>query len=412
MPTLTPDLSPVATERPRGERSLGRYATGRPGPTVVVTAGLHGNEPAGTVAFGRVLDRLESGGLPLRGCLLGLAGNTRALARGERFLSRDLNRRWSPDELARTLPTGADGLSDEDLEQRELLQALAPILAPATAPVVFLDLHSTSGAGAPFVVMADVLRNRPVAFALPIPLVLGLEEFVDGSMLGYLCDLGHVGVAVEGGQHGEPSTVDHHEAAIWLALAASGALAPREVPEASRWKALLEGATRGLPRVVEIRHRHRVDPEDDYRMLPGFRNFSPVAAGQHVATDRTGPVKAPERGVLMLPRYQSQGEDGYFLARRVSRFWLGVSRVLRVARVDRLAPRLPGVQRHPALPDHHVVDPRVARFFVTDLFHLLGYRRIRMDGGRPVFSRRRPDHGGVAGLPRELAPIAPGAASI
>ena len=28
------------------QRRLGRYATGRPGPTVVVCGGLHGNEPA------------------------------------------------------------------------------------------------------------------------------------------------------------------------------------------------------------------------------------------------------------------------------------------------------------------------------------------------------------------------------
>jgi hypothetical protein len=405
MPTVAPDTTSVSPGSARGERSLGRYETGLPGPTVVVTAGLHGNEPAGLVAFRRVLARLESERLPLRGSLRGVAGNTRALTLGQRFVSRDLNRRWSPEELGATL-AGGPTLANEDLEQRELLEILAPLLGAATAPIVFLDLHSTSGGGAPFAVMADVLRNRPVAFALPIPLVLGLEEFVDGSMLGYLCDLGHVGVAVEGGQHDEPSTVVHHEAAIWLTLGAVGALAGSQLPDESRWRELLGEAARGLPRVVEIRHRHRVAPDDDYRMQPGFRNFSPVAAGQVVATDRIGPVRAPEDGVVMLPRYQSQGEDGYFLARSVSPFWLGVSRAIRLARLDRLAPYLPGVRRDRARRDHFVVDPRVARFFVTDLFHLLGYRRIRVEGGRFFFSRRRPDHGGVRSLPPELDSVA------
>jgi len=409
MPTLAPDSTSVADAR--GERSLGRYGTGLPGPTVVVTAGLHGNEPAGTTAFRRVLARLEHERLPIRGSLHGLAGNTGALALGQRFVSRDLNRRWSPEELAATL-AGGPTLANEDLEQRELLEVLSPLLGEATAPIVFLDLHSTSGAGAPFVVMADVLRNRPVASALPIPLVLGLEEFVDGSMLGYLCDLGHVGVAVEGGQHDEPSTILHHEAAIWLTLQASGALTASQLPDESRWRGLLGEATRGLPRVVEIRHRHRVAPVDDYRMEPGFRNFSPVGAGQVVATDRTGPICAPEGGVVMLPRYQRQGEDGYFLARSVPPFWLAVSRGIRLARLDRLAPFLPGVRRDPGRPDHFAVNPRIARFLVTDLFHLLGYRRIRAEGDRLLFSRRRPDHRGVRSLPPELDPIALGTTTI
>jgi succinylglutamate desuccinylase len=55
-------------------------------------------------------------------------------------------------------------------------------------------------------------------------------------------------------------------------------------------------------------------------MLPGFRNFDPVREGQLLA--RSGPqlareVRAPWSGTLIMPRYQGQGLDGFFLGRAV-----------------------------------------------------------------------------------------------
>jgi succinylglutamate desuccinylase len=235
--------------------------------------------------------------------------------------------------------------------------------------------------------------------------VLGLEEFVDGSLLGYLCDLGHVALAVEGGQHDDPKTVDSHEAAIWLTLEACGALPASQVPQRERHRGHLARAAARLPRVVEIRHRHPVRAEDAYVTLPGLANFSPVRPGQLLAHDRRGPIAAQEQGVVMLPLYQEQGEDGFFLARPVSRWWLGVSALLRRARLDRLVAWLPGVAADPDRPDHWGADPRVARFRTTEIFHLLGYRRVRDAGDRLLFSRRRPDRRGLGPIPPELGAV-------
>jgi succinylglutamate desuccinylase len=406
--TLTeePTLQAVADSgTAASDRVVGRYDVGRPGPLVVITAAIHGNEPAGVRALERVLTRLEADRLPLAGKLLGVKGNTRALRRGQRFTQRDLNRKWTPVDLARLLGKDAAQIADEDLEQRELLELLTPDLTSAILPIVFLDLHSTSASGPPFAAMADVLRNRRIAFALPIPLVLGLEEFVDGAMLGYVCDQGHVGVAVEGGRHGAPETIDNHEAAIWLALGAAGALPGNSLPERARWESCLERASRGVPRVLEIRHCHRVNPDDAYVTRPGFESFQPIRAGEIVAHDRRGEIRAPLTGVILLPLYQSQGEDGYFLARRLSGFWLSLSRVLRSLRLDRIVPWLPGVHRHPEDRDRFTVNPRVARIFASEIFHLFGYRRIRSAGQRLEFSRRRPDHRGLTAVPSELTPL-------
>ena len=391
-------------------RILGRLDTGRPGPTVVVFGGLHGNEPAGCQALLRVLARVEREGLPLRGRLWGVAGNLRALAAGRRYIDRDLNRRWIAEDIARIVNAGPEQAA-EDLEQLELLTVLAPLLVEATEPIVFLDLHSTSGPATPFSCMADVLRNREVALALPIPVVLGLEEVIDGSLLGYLCDLGHIGVAVEGGQHTDPATIDCHESSVWILLATVGALDPSHIPDlAHRRQRLAELAQRAsgpLPAISEIRHRHVVHPaHEPFVMQPGLENFHPIRRGQLVAHDSRGPIHAPRDGLMMLPRYQGLGDDGYFLVGRVSPLALTASAALRRLGLDRIVGALPGIHRHPTRRDHFVADPKVARTRVVDVFHLLGYRHMRTVGPDLVFTRRAPAVRGPGQVPAEVQALA------
>jgi succinylglutamate desuccinylase len=145
--------------------------------------------------------------------------------------------------------------------------------------------------------------------------------------------------------------------------------------------------------VLEIRHRHVCHDGDGFEMGEGYRNFQPVSARQVVAVDDAGDISIPESGIMMMPRYQGQGEDGFFLAREVKGVWLEMSRLLRRARADRLVAYLPGVRPHPDREDHFILDPRVARFKPTEILHLFGYRRKRKRDEGLVFSRRRPDFG-------------------
>lgn len=366
------------------KRLVGRASTGRPGPTVVVTGAVHGNELAGLHALRRVLARLEGERLPLRGELWAVAGNLRAMAEDRRFIDRDLNRRWTSETMAALVDSGP-GEAAEDHEQLELLTMLAPLLVRGGPPIVFLDMHSTSGPAAPFSCMPDVLRNRTIALALPIPLVLGLEEVLEGSLLGYLCDMGHIGVAVEGGQHRDPATVDFHEAAIWIALVAAGALNAGDVEDLAQHRERLIAANRGLPPVCEIRTRHGVRPEDEpFTMEPGFENFQPIIKGQMVARDRGGPILAPRSGLMMLPRYQGQGDDGFFVATPVSPLLLKMSATARRWGLERFVPLLPGVKRHPERVGQFVTPAT----YLGDVFNWLGYRHMRPLGEGRVYSRR------------------------
>jgi len=369
-------------------RVVGRLRGSRPDRVLVVIAGLHGNEPAGVHGLGRVIARLEDDPSGLVGELVGILGNRQALAAGRRFLREDLNRIWLGERVERLRAGGAPSGPEEE-EMLAIDRELRPVFAAATAPVHVLDLHTTSASGPPFAVLDDTLANRAFALNFRVPLVLGLEEELDGPLLHHLLDAGAITMGFESGQHQDPAAVDVAEAAVWVALEASGVLAAASRPEVEAARRLLDRVgSDGLPRVTEVRYRHAVTPNDGFTMLPGLSGFQSVTAGQVLAGDRDGDVLAPESGLMLMPLYQSQGNDGFFVVREIRPLWLRVSAGMRRLRLERMVHWLPGVERHPELPGTYVVDRRVARWFALEVFHLLGFRRHGRDGDKLVVSRR------------------------
>ncbi len=371
---------------------IGRHGAGWDGPVVVCFGGLHGNEPMGVVALGRVLRRLSLTQPAFRGELLAVKGNLRALSQGSRYLQADLNRIWTVERVRRI--RSRDGFvpaASEDQEQKEILEIVDEVFARSKGPIYFIDLHTTSASSGPFSVFGDTLRNRRFALRFPVPIILGLEEQIDGALLEYVNSLGAVTYGFEAGQHDSPASADRHEALVWLALQAAGCLPDASVPFLEDCRRLLAEASRDEPQVVEVRHREAVTPADDFRMLPGFANFQPIRKGQLLAHNRRGEVRAKENGLILMPLYQRLGSDGFFIAREVKPFWLDVSRRLRRLRLDALLPWLPGVRKDPETANALRVNPRVARFFPVEIFHLLGYRKLRAFGNEIVMSRRAYD---------------------
>ena len=303
------------------DRILGQIRGPREGPTLIALGGMHGNETAGILALRRVLARLFNRRALMFGDIVALAGNRGALAQKRRFLTEDLNRLWTPSRMASLEALYLDHSAKsrlshaEDREQTELLQVLEEIIRGARGDVHFLDLHTTSGPGEPFTTIADSSLSLGFARDLPVPLILGLAEILEGTLTGFLSTRGIPGVVFEGGQHGAPRSIAASEAAIWVSLRRLGIIRDSGFPEAKRARGLLRTATRGLPTVLEMRYRHPVSSENGFRMLPGFRSFQPIEAGQTLATDAHGEVTSPEAGLLLLPLYQPQGEDGFFLVR-------------------------------------------------------------------------------------------------
>jgi succinylglutamate desuccinylase len=374
------------------KRVLGRLRGAEPGPTIVTMTGIHGNEVSGVRAAERVLQGLQQRQPTISGEMVFLAGNLPALARHSRFIDLDLNRQWTPDRVAHLVNSNNDpGEPVENGEQRELLGMLREIIEVARGPLFFLDLHTSSADGPPFVTIGDTLRNRRFAHKFPLPLILGLEEQVDGALLELMNNHGFVTMGVEGGHHEASDSVDRHEAVLWLGLVHSGVLRAADVPDLAARVALLREASRGIPSVVEVRFRHAIRPEDAFRMKPGYCNFKPVNKGELLGEDRAGDVLAPEDGLILLPLYQGQGEDGFFVSRAVHPYWLKLSFLVRHMQLGRLMRFLPGVRPDPVNPEVLLVDTRVARIYPLEVFHVFGFRKVRQAGNDLIVSRRRYD---------------------
>ncbi|HJO04755.1 MAG TPA: succinylglutamate desuccinylase/aspartoacylase family protein [Acidobacteriota bacterium] len=371
------------------ERFLGAYDRGIAGPTVVIAAVVHGNEPAGVVAFQNVLARLQADNVSLRGRFVGLAGNLAAYERGQRFVEEDFNRIWSEARVARLRAAGWRARTVDESQQRELLAALEAELGRAVGPVFFLDLHTSSAPGQPFVCIGDTIRNRRFAEGFPVPVILGLEEQVDGALLEYVNNLGHVTVGVEAGQHDQQQSIAYHEAFLTLALINAGCLARTAATDFGRHFKVLREAAGSLPPVLEVRHRHAIAVGDGFRMHRGYANFTTVSADEVVACDDTGEIRLGAEARMLLPLYQGLGNDGFFLVREVRPIWLRLSAWLRYLRLDRIAPLLPGVRRDPDHVETLIVNRRVARWLTVEIFHLFGFRKERAGGEVLHFSRRR-----------------------
>ena len=298
------------------ERTLGRIRGAEAGPTVIVLAGIHGNEPAGVPAARQVLERLGEHPDRVRGEVLALAGNRAGLSSGERFVDKDLNRLWLPERIEALRSRGTAHTTDsEDRELLELLEAIDAAVARSRGAVVVADLHTTSAAGVPFVLFGDGRKETGFLTCFPIPTIVGLSRLVAGAAINYFSRRGCITFAVEGGRHADLDAIDNLAAAVWVALAHAECIAAAEWPEVQSAHRLLDVRRDGLPHVLEVASRHAIGPEDDFAMEAGFRNLHAVSAGQLLARDRRGEIRAPEDGVVILPLYQKLGTDGFFWGR-------------------------------------------------------------------------------------------------
>jgi predicted deacylase len=371
------------------DHTIARFCGDESGPTMIVVGSIHGNEPSGSLALRRVAAKLRILENKLHGRVNFIQGNVRALKSRVRYIDADLNRHWTKSNLAkiglvRTLARS------EDSELSELNAVFNDILATAGDEVFVLDLHSTSATGLPFATVGDTLRNRHFAQKFPVTILLGIEEQLEGTMLEYLNNKGAVTLGFEGGQHYSAETIANHEALVWLALANSGIMAGKDIPEFETIRHGLKTAS-GRERIVEVRHREAIDEKDDFVMNPGFENFDSIKQGQILAHDRNGPIMAVESGVILMPLYQKKGEDGFFIGREVAPFWIRLSEILRRLNLADWMFILPGVKRHPTDLESLIVNTTVARYFPLQIFHLLGFRRRVWEQNYLVVSRRKFD---------------------
>jgi len=188
------------------KRILGEFYGTNTGPTVIIFAGIHGNEKAGVHASDKVIQKINERHLKFKGNLHIILGNINALNKGIRFEKVDLNRIWQNDHIE-ALENNKGELSSEEKEQSDILIIIKNILIHQPGPFYFLDLHTTSATSVPFITISDSLNNRKFSSNFPIPVVLGIEEYLDGPLLTFINEFGHIALGFEGGSHDAPSSI-------------------------------------------------------------------------------------------------------------------------------------------------------------------------------------------------------------
>lgn len=312
------------------ERIIGSYTGPEPGALVVVFGAVHGNEPAGVLALQELFRMLEkepivNPGFTFKGKLLGIIGNCQAFASNRRFIQRDLNRMWTPENIERIRQADPQTLQAEDRELAEILALIqAQLLETKAEALILLDLHTTSADGGIFCIPSEDRASLRLAKELHAPVILGMLEGLEGTML-HVAVGNHfkiseypqysVGVAFESGQHQDPQAVSYAIAAIINCLRAAGCIRAEDVD--SRHESLLKSFTDALPKVTRLRHIHHIQPGDAFHMRPGYVNFQAIQRGEHLADDTRGPILAKEDGLILMPLYQPQGTDGFFVVREI-----------------------------------------------------------------------------------------------
>ena len=302
-----------------------------PGPRLLVSAAVHGNETCGTRAITALLAEFDAGSRAIsRGSVTFVpVTNPLAYQRGQRIGERNLNRNMAPSAIA------------QDFEDR-IANVLCPLLA---AHDVLLDLHSFHTGGAPFV-MIGPQNNRgtlePFSHAeaeLQLALHTGPHRIVEGwldtysrgiqkriakSARGggraqtlvtnpnygvgtteYMRSRGGYGVTLECGQHDDPQAVGVARHAILQTLALLGMAALPLVAEPN---------VREILRLVDVTDRD--DAGDAFTRE--WRSFDAVKGGDVIGTRHGGEaIRAPSDGFIVFPNPRAEvGQEWFYFAQQ------------------------------------------------------------------------------------------------
>lgn len=286
------------------------FDSGLPGPHLLISSLIHGNEFCGMHAVTHLLD---SGVRPARGKLTLTFANVAAYESfdestpfASRQLVHNLNRIWSDEYL--------QGESDSPEVRR--LRELAPFMDAADH---ILDIHSTSLDVPPFWVYPDAQRNTALAEAIDVcglhlimPKGLGSgTPLIQFRRFGDAATTAGAAVVIECGQHFKPSSAKVAIAAATRFLAHFGLIDEEEAEKLAGVEAQPSARRR-----FELVETHVVQtPEFRFsRPVVGFEVFS---KDELVATDGDKQIVAPFDGctVIMPTREPIVGREAMYLAR-------------------------------------------------------------------------------------------------
>ena len=292
------------------------------GPLLIIIAAIHGNEQAGIRALELSKKMLEvepitNPSFVFHGRMIGLAGNLKAIEKGVRFIDEDLNRMWHPSNLSHIKGKNSSDLNCEEEELVDLLDHISSYISSSEGEEVYiLDLHTTSSGGGIFAIPNHDLSSLEIAKNLHAPVVLDMLRAIQGTTLHYFNQRTFstpqvTSVTFEAGQHDDELSVNRCIAAIINCLKSIGCVRGQDVENIH--DEILISYSQNLPKLSRLLYKHEIRPQDNFIMKPGYNNFDSVREGEVLAFDQYGEIKAKFNGLILMPLYQNQGNDGFFI---------------------------------------------------------------------------------------------------
>ena len=249
-----------------------------------------------------------------------MIGNLQAYHENKRFIQQDLNRSFTKENIELVESTPESELTDELLEIKQILKVVRETIEEVKPEkVIVLDLHTTSSYGGIFTITTDDPESLRIAVELHAPVIKGMLEGIKGTTLHFFNSenfgIEMIPVTFESGQHEETLSINRAIAAITNCMRTIGRVLPEHVE--NQHDILLIEHSKNLPKVSQLISKHNISEGDNFSMIPNYKNFQKIRSGEIIARDNDGPIEAPEDALLLMPLYQSQGEDGFFLIKKL-----------------------------------------------------------------------------------------------
>lgn len=268
------------------------FENAEPGPHVIISGLIHGNEICGAFA----LDHLLRANIrPVKGKLTLMFANVSAYQSfnrydpsAARYLDEDMNRVWDASVL--------NGLHTS--RELERARALLPIIETAD---LLLDIHSMTNASMPVILTGMQQKHHDFARRTGIPALLVRDSgHAAGPRLRDHArftdpDTPPISLLVECGHHWAKETASFAIEATWRFLAAAGVLSGLET---ARW---LEPKP-APQRSVRVTHRISAKTEN-FHFLEEYRGLEVIPkAGTIIAQDGAETIRTPyDNCVLIMP---------------------------------------------------------------------------------------------------------------
>jgi hypothetical protein len=304
-----PDIGPYRNGNV-GIDHVHRFASSEPGPHVLLTAIVHGNELCGAIALDWLM---RSGMRPRRGTLTLAFCNVEAYARFDpaapsrsRFVDEDFNRVWGVDVLE----------GSRDTSETRRARALRPVVDAAD---YLLDIHSMQHATDPLMLCGPLDKGRAWARRVGYPEMIVSDA---GHAAGKrMRDYGAFGdpasprnaLLVECGQHWERASAEVARETMLRVLRDLGTLDPADVAPH------LPAAPRPPARLIEITEVVTV-ATPDFAFTRDYRGMEIIARrGTILGHDGDRQIVTPHDScVLIMPSKRLQtGQTAVRLGRFV-----------------------------------------------------------------------------------------------